>query len=167
MAILIVCWPVKLTWYNKEINCIGSFWSKKLHSGPDLQKNCIQSLIKCICPGRRIWTLLYPWVSPHPPSPLLETLRALFDNFRWKICFFLRPKTHILGSIGLPDPTPYLGVSLKDANFLTLPLETANESEQPFFCNGIILYFIFTFYIILNLKNSSLCKGIPVVQFVR
>ena len=64
MAISFVCWPVKLTWYNKEINCIGSFWSKKLHSGPDLQKNCIQSLIKCICPGRRIWTLLYPWPCP-------------------------------------------------------------------------------------------------------
>ena len=61
MAILIVCWPVKLTWYNKEINCIGSFWSKKLHSGPDFQKNCIRSLIKCSCPGSRIWTLLYPW----------------------------------------------------------------------------------------------------------
>ena len=68
MAILFVCWPVKLTWYNKEINCIGSFWSKKLHSGPDLQKNCIQSLIKCICPGRRIWTLLYP-CSSHQGIP--------------------------------------------------------------------------------------------------
>ena len=46
--------------------------------------------------------------------------------------------------------------------FLPLPLETANESEQHFVCNGIILHFIFTLYIIFNLKSSSLCKGIPV-----
>ena len=68
MAISFVCWPVKLTWYNKEINCIGSFLSKKLHSGPDLQKNCIQSLIKCICPGRRILTLLYPCTAAEPEN---------------------------------------------------------------------------------------------------
>ena len=92
MAISFVCWPVKLTWYNKEINCIGSFWSKKLHSGPDLQKNCIQSLIKCICPGRRIWTLLYPWNRENhhyqqkneweTEWPLWKTSLDLWRNYR-------------------------------------------------------------------------------------
>ena len=46
--------------YWQLINCIVSFWSKKLHSGPDLQKNCIQSLIYCSGPGNSTGTILYP-----------------------------------------------------------------------------------------------------------
>ena len=51
---------IEQTVFILQKNCIGSFWSKKLHSGPDLQKNCIWSLIYCSDPGHSKRTLLYP-----------------------------------------------------------------------------------------------------------
>ena len=56
--------------FHTTKNCIGSFWSKELHLGSDLQKNCIQSLIYCSGPGHRIGTLLYPCVGQNAPKSM-------------------------------------------------------------------------------------------------
>ena len=56
--------------FHTTKNCIGSFWSKELHLGSDLQKNCIRSLIYCSGPGHRIGTLLYPCVGQNAPKSM-------------------------------------------------------------------------------------------------
>ena len=56
--------PPKSKQFSYYKNCIGSFGSKKLHLGPDLQKkNCILSLIYYSYPGSIIGTLLYPCLN--------------------------------------------------------------------------------------------------------
>ena len=56
--------------FHTTKNCIGSFWSKELLLGSDLQKNCIRSLIYCSGPGHRIGTLLYPCVGQNAPKSM-------------------------------------------------------------------------------------------------
>ena len=78
--------------FHTTKNCIGSFWSKELHLGSDLQKNCIRSLIYCSGPGHRIGTLLYPCVGQNAPKSMrikgtcqgvICTCQNFFSSLTW------------------------------------------------------------------------------------
>ena len=78
----------KLHWIILEQKtAFGAWFTKKLHLGPDLQKNCIRSLIYCSGPGHSKGTLLYPCPKFRGfslPLKLDQTIMRASENFGQK-----------------------------------------------------------------------------------